>query len=400
MSLEQAARIADAVLLEGYVLYPYRASSAKNQYRWTFGVLAPKSWSEAGGCEEWWHEAQALLAGEPTSLRIQLRFLAIVTRSVEKKDGIRYAPVSELKSNGELYVPWEEGELCTIEVDGRRPGVHPFAISAREHLQTIPGGRIVRHRHALKGAVIVQREALPTPHGEDSLSRIAIRVENHSAEIPARAPRALAMRWSYASTHMLVAAESARFISLLDPPPHARDAAAQCQGTRLWTVVSGEEGKDNIAIASTLILSDYPQIAPESSGDYFDACEIDEMLALRTRTLTPDEKVLARATDARSRAIVERSDALTAEELARLHGTRRAALVPGVRVTLRPDGHKRRSDAQDLLYAGRVATVRAVKKDVDGRDFYAVTVDDDPAAELHVQRGIYRYYYRDELEPA
>jgi hypothetical protein len=208
------------------------------------------------------------------------------------------------------------------------------------------------------------------------------------------------MRWSCASSHILVAAEQARFISLLDPPPHARAAAAQCRGTRLWTVVSGEEGKDDVAIASTLILSDYPQIAPESPGDYFDACEIDEMLALRTRTLTPEEKALARATDERSRAIVERSDALTAEELARLHGTRRAALVPGVRVTLRPDSDRRRTDAQDFLYTGKLATVRAVKKDVDGRDYYAVTVDEDPAAEIHFERGIYRYYYRDELEPA
>ena len=38
---EQAQRVADAVLWEGYVLYPYRASAAKNQVRWQYGVLAP-----------------------------------------------------------------------------------------------------------------------------------------------------------------------------------------------------------------------------------------------------------------------------------------------------------------------------------------------------------------------
>ena len=39
--LEHARKVADAVLYEGYVLYPYRASSAKNQTRWQFGVIMP-----------------------------------------------------------------------------------------------------------------------------------------------------------------------------------------------------------------------------------------------------------------------------------------------------------------------------------------------------------------------
>ncbi len=38
---EQALAVADAVLYEGYLLYPYRANSAKNQCRWQFGVLGP-----------------------------------------------------------------------------------------------------------------------------------------------------------------------------------------------------------------------------------------------------------------------------------------------------------------------------------------------------------------------
>ncbi len=41
-----AQSIADAVLYEGYVLYPYRASSAKNQVRWQFGVLVPPAYAE------------------------------------------------------------------------------------------------------------------------------------------------------------------------------------------------------------------------------------------------------------------------------------------------------------------------------------------------------------------
>ena len=44
MSFDRARKIADAVLYEGYLLYPYRASAAKNRVRWQWGVLAPASW--------------------------------------------------------------------------------------------------------------------------------------------------------------------------------------------------------------------------------------------------------------------------------------------------------------------------------------------------------------------
>ena len=46
-----ARTVADAVLYEGYVLYPYRASARKNQLRWQFGVLAPPAYAAAEGSE-------------------------------------------------------------------------------------------------------------------------------------------------------------------------------------------------------------------------------------------------------------------------------------------------------------------------------------------------------------
>src|SRR5256885_5195153 len=47
VNFEDARKVADAVLFEGYVLYPYRASAAKNRVRWQFGVVAPRAWSTA-----------------------------------------------------------------------------------------------------------------------------------------------------------------------------------------------------------------------------------------------------------------------------------------------------------------------------------------------------------------
>jgi len=41
MNWAPAEKIARAVLYEGYLLYPYRRSALKNQWRWTFGGVAP-----------------------------------------------------------------------------------------------------------------------------------------------------------------------------------------------------------------------------------------------------------------------------------------------------------------------------------------------------------------------
>ena len=85
MSLERARRVADAVLYEGYVLFPYRASSRKNRYRWTFGVVAPRAWSQAGGCEPSSLRLECLVETEGAAPRIDgiLRFLQVERRTVE-----------------------------------------------------------------------------------------------------------------------------------------------------------------------------------------------------------------------------------------------------------------------------------------------------------------------------
>jgi hypothetical protein len=57
-----------------------------------------------------------------------------------------------------------------------------------------------------------------------------------------------------------------------------------------------------------------------------------------------------------------------------------------------------RTDAQDALYAGHVATVVEIREDVDGTLFIGVTVDDDPAAELHRWFGRCHYYRVDEVD--
>ena len=188
-------------------------------------------------------------------------------------------------------------------------------------------------------------------------------------------------------------------------------------------------------LSSPIILYDYPQVAPESPGELFDATEIDEILALRTMTLTDDEKAEARATDRHAAAIIDRVDTLPPEILDRLHGAVRylrkstakatgepenvpwwdpgadASVSPetdslqiagvsvskGSRVRLCPG--QRRADAQDMFLEGRLATVEAVFSDVDGNSHVAVTLVDDLAADLHRWHGRFLYFSPDEIEP-
>jgi hypothetical protein len=225
----------------------------------------------------------------------------------------------------------------------------------------------------------------------------------------------------------------------------------------VWPVLIGHDERSEAMLVSPIILYDNPAIAEESQGDLFDGTEIDEILTLRTMTLTDEEKRQARATDPRARQIVDRVDSMPQELLDRLHGTVRylrgiagesarddvlelreltegADVTEATDITATPDvpwwdpgadasvspgtdtvvvagvpvgnGSKvrlrpvlRRSDAQDMFLNDRVATVRAVLSDVDGDRYVAVTLDDDPGADLQNTHGRFRYFSPDEVQP-
>ena len=100
-------------------------------------------------------------------------------------------------------------------------------------------------------------------------------------------------------------------------------AASRCQNVGTWPVLAGEKGQRDSMLSSPIILYDYPEIAPESPGDLFDGTEIDEILTLRIMTMTDQEKSEMRHSDERARRILERTEALPPEHLAKLHGALR-----------------------------------------------------------------------------
>ena len=432
MSFDRARRIADAVLYEGYLLYPYRASAGKNQVRWQFGVLAPRGWCEAGGCESWWSQTDCLVEaapGAPVTLRCLLRFLQLQRRAVETCQAGGFGEVPALEVAGERWTSWDEAvereaELRAPLAAGASRALDLPAGSEEERLPASGAavGRLVRRRWPLHGSLRVSSERV-----DERLLLVRIRVENSTPWADPAAPRDEALRSSLLGTHLLLGVEGGAFLSATDPPEWARTAAARCASVRTWPVlVAGEPGEGDAMLSSPIILGDHPAVAEESPGDLFDGTEIDEILTLRTLALTDEEKAEARATDARAAAIIDRVEGLGAEALARLHGTLRpaggeptppppwwspeaeAAISPetesvqvggvavarGSLVRLRPGAH---ADAQDMFLAGRLATVEGVYVDLEERRHVAVTLPGAPAAG---GPGRYLYFSPDEIEPA
>jgi len=128
------------------------------------------------------------------------------------------------------------------------------------------------------------------------------------------------------STHTILDIADGDCVSLLDPPEDLRKAAAECQNVGTWPVLAGEQGQCKIMLSSPIILYDYPEVAPESPGELFDGTEIDEILTLRIMTMTDPEKEEMRHSDDRARRILERTENLPPEHLAKLHGALRRHL--------------------------------------------------------------------------
>jgi hypothetical protein len=391
-AFQSARTIADAVLMEGYALYPYRASAPKNRFRWTFGVLAPRAWSEAGGCEPWWLEAQLLVAGDPTLVRGLLRGFQVERRRVFDASGHE---VAGLDDGVTLEVAWDEGRLREVAFE---LGDHVATFDACEDSAAHAGGRVVTTRRPLEIQVSTRLDRI---EAAPSLWQLSIRVANTTPWRDLDAPRDAAVAAGLVSTHLILAVPDGTLISAIDPPEWAMAAASRCTNTATYPVLVG----DDVMLCAPFAMYDHPRIAPESAGDLCDATEIDELLVLRARTLTDAEKREARATDPRARAIVDRAENLADTQLARMHGATRdlagGEMVPKVAVgsKVRLRAASRRTDAQDLLYAGRLATIAEIKRDIDGSLFLAVTIDDDPAAELHDWYGRYHHYRIEEVEP-
>jgi hypothetical protein len=325
MTWDTLEKIANAVLYEGFLLYPYRKSSVKNQQRWHFGTLGP-----AGGSDPSSMQTQVLVEGGTRSaVEWKVRFLDDeVERAVEGAGSFSFPPIE-----------------FSVEAESERLS--------------------------------------------DRLARWTVRISNTGTE------------GAMLSCHTLLAVRDGSFVSLLDPPEEYRAAALACRNVGTWPVMSGREGERSLMLSSPIILYDYPQIAPESAGDFFDGTEIDEMLTLRVMTLSDREKQELREAGDRGREILERTETLPPKQFGKMHGAirnlRRAAKLEfreGDRVRLRP---LKKADIFDIALDGKVAVVESVERDFENRVHLAVTVEDDPGRDFGMARQIaHRFFFSPE----
>ena len=451
-------RIADAVLYEGYILYPYRASAQKNRSRWQFGVLMPPAYTAADPYERSMTRAECVFehSGQP-SAEVTVRFLQVQRRTLEEAADPAVPAVPPV---------WDEAveHEVTVTVPSAGllagPSVTEFAIPGGEEHESLAGARVARRREPLAGSVSVRATPLDGPW---QAARLTVQVTNQT-QPQAAGPmaREQALPAALVAAHMIITVSGGAFFSMTDPPEWVRPEVAACENAGCWPVLAGPPETRQVMLASPIILPDHPEVAAESPGELYDGTEIDEILTLRTLALSQEEKDAARATDPRAAALIDRVDAMDPQTMARLHGTIRtmrppppqtptppcSALPPrpaatsaadpftpgtgpgggarvpwwdpgadasvspdtdavtvagqriarGSRVMLRPGA--RRADAQDMFLAGRAAIVEAVLFDVDDTAYLAVSLADAPDADLQAAHGRFLYFAPDEVEPA
>jgi hypothetical protein len=384
MMASAVERIARAVLYEGYLLYPYRASALKNQQRWNFGVLYPAAWAAAQtGSDRSYFQMECVAECSPDSeMHISVRFLQLLARE-------------------DVGHQWQEGVERSVSLPPltiahllQRGHVHDFVFPAGEERTE----NVIRRRCLLQGRIEASATEL-----DANAARITVRVTNTSGA--QSLDRNQILLHSLASAHAVLEMRNGQFVSQIDPPDALREAVAHSQSVGVWPVLVGKSGARDTMLGSPIILYDYPQVAPESKGDLFDGTEIDEILILRILTLTEAEKEEVRRTDERARQILERLESAPGEHLLELHGKIRsldpiAGPMPDVRfkkgdrVRLRPH---RRADIFDTILEGKIGIVEAVEQDFDNNVHLAVVVEDDPGRDLGEMRYIgHRFFFSSE----
>jgi hypothetical protein len=327
--VDAVKKIAEAVLYEGYMLWPYRRSATKNQQRWTFGGVYPRAYSEARGEDDpWLMQTQCLVSGdEESAIEVRVRFLHVVERRVGQKNTVGTLQfVDELRVGGGRYLAWDEAterevavgrfKLSELLESPKRVGIDIPGGSEEEPLAEPTGevvGALVRSWRTLRGTVEVEAEPL-----REGAFRVTVRIINTTPW--GGEDRESTLKRTFVSTHTALEVEGGEFVSLIDPPEELREAAQGCENLKTWPVLVGEEGERSMMLSAPIILYDYPQIAPESPGDLFDGTEIDQLLIFNVLTLTDEEKEEMRASDPRAREILERTESLSPEELMNLHG--------------------------------------------------------------------------------
>jgi hypothetical protein len=449
--------VVNAVLYEGYILYPYRATTGcSHGEKSGFGRIYPEMYLARGeggdeGGEPSSIQAQVLLetGNDLPNLEITVGFLQPVQREIAALP----RPVTDFKEIPEMEV---EAAAAPGAV---RTGVCQSWLEATERhvmvpLKTLQGSveaafdfepqssvdsvfderRLIvavirRSESRIAGRVIVKSQCL-----KPGLFKIGVQVMNESpvesseVVLPERA-----LMQTMASAHIIFQARHGRFISLLDTPPELKFFSQQCRNLGVWPVLIGDDPNRECQtmLASPILLSDFPKVAAggEESNRDCDSAEGDAASAAdepaeRTLEVFMTEEngtceiqldnlsqfVLQQARTRESEAARERAN--TARNLPRAHFSHddffsprrsvRTVRVRGVPLTagdcvlIRPTRH---TDAIDVILDGKSAVIEAIEEDAQGRIHLALVLRDEAGSEPDLSRARRFFYRDDEVEP-
>jgi hypothetical protein len=296
MSTSEVRKIADAILYEGYALYPYRASSLKNRLRWTFGGLYPEEYGPRTGDRSSFQTQILIACANDPVIEMNLRFLHLIE---ERKSGRS----------------WQTGMEREIHVD-RHLASRRFNFAAWQRTEN----ELAQKQAKLDVLIDTAYERMGA-----GVIKFTLRVANVTEMTDCgELTRDQASLYALISAHAILHVSGGEFVSLTDPPADLPADVDSCKQEGVWPVLVGQHSSRDCMLVSPIILADYPQVAPESAGDLFDGAEIDEILTLRILTMTDSEKDEMRQMDERTRRILERTENLSPDQLIQLHGTLRS----------------------------------------------------------------------------
>ena len=275
---------------------------------------------------------------------------------IEARDRRRHVlvPVDVLDVDGITLVPWDEAVEHEIDLDpcraaaGRRRAAAstrsrcPPATTSRCSVTTAATSSAGRCADASRstgssGSSTEWADGRRAVAEGDGRRREHDRLDRCRPRRRQIATPSCAARWSPCTRCW--PSTTASFVSLLEPAAACGDGGGRLHQRR-HVPRAGRRRREpsDVMLSSPIILYDHPGVAPESPGDFCDATEIDEILALRVLTLTDEEKAEARGTDPRAAAIIDRCDDMPPEIWARLHGAVRSLrpIVPTAVDTVTP----------------------------------------------------------------
>jgi len=272
---ENIEKIADAILYEGYALFPYRKNALKNQKRFNFGVLSPQCWAELQTNEQFFQQTEILvLSNESAKILFKVRYL-------------------QLEDNEDWQTAHEKVYENSVEIK-------EFQISD--------------FRFQIDGKIEISTEKL-----DGNLFKLSFNLQNLTEnESFKNLSRKEILPFSFVSTHTIFEIENGEFISIIEPPEEFQKYSQTLENINCFPVLVGDKKRNSI-LSAPIILYDFPEAAESSFDNFFDGLEIDELMVMNILALTDKEKEEIKKTDDKTRKILEKIENASAEDLLKLH---------------------------------------------------------------------------------